>query len=306
MFKSFWLSNYFVFSLILEQFLLCNFVFMNIMYFLLFLLLFSCCADGERRVESSKVAKDFPENSKLENQSNKKPNTTTIYSVKVIRAIPHDSLSFTQGLLFHNGLLYESTGQYGKSKLQTIDPSTGKVIKSIPIESEYFAEGIAVFGDKIYMLTWQNEVCIVFKANSLERITEFSFSGEGWGLTNFDENYLIQSDGTNALKIVDPNGFKTVSTIFVTDGNNPVSNLNELESINDEIWANIWGKDLIASINKKNGKVKFWVDLSSLRSFLKPGSNVDVLNGIAFDRDNKKIFLTGKFWHYIFEVEMVN
>lgn len=279
---------------------------MIIMYFLLFLLLLLSCANGERRIESPKVANELPENSKFANQSDGQPMATPTYSIKVIKTIPHDSLSFTQGLLFYKGLLYESTGQYGKSKLQTIDPKTGKVIKSISIESEYFAEGIAVFRNKIYLLTWQNEVCIVFDANSLERITEFPYSGEGWGLTNFGKNYLIQSDGTNALKIIDPDGFKTVSTIFVTDGNNPISNLNELELINDEIWANIWGKDLIASINKKNGKVNFWVDLSSLRTFIPYGSNIDVLNGIAFDPETKRSFLTGKFWPYIFEVELVN
>lgn len=270
------------------------------------MLLLLSCADGERRAESPKVANEHTENSKFVNRFGKNTNITPTYSIKVIRTIPHDSLSFTQGLLFYNGFLYESIGQYGKSKLRIIDPETGKVIKSIPIESEYFAEGIAVFRNKIYMLTWQNEVCIVFNASSLERSTDFSYSGEGWGLTNFDENYLIQSDGTNVLKIIDPNSFKTVSTIFVTDGNNPVSNLNELESINDEIWANIWGQDLIASINKKDGKVKFWIDLSSLRSFIPYGSSIDVLNGIAFDPETKRIFLTGKFWHYIFEVEIIN
>ncbi|MGQ9819933.1 MAG: glutaminyl-peptide cyclotransferase [Candidatus Kapaibacteriales bacterium] len=277
------------------------------MHLLLFLLLLLSCADKKPRVENPKVANNLSENSKFEKQSDEKLNTAPVFSIKVIRTIPHDSQSFTQGLLFYNGLLYESSGQYGKSKLFTIDPKTGRVIKSVPIESEYFAEGIALFRNKIYMLTWQNEVCIVFNANSLERIAEFSYSGEGWGLTNFDDNYLIQSDGTNALKIIDPNDFKTVSTIFVTDGHNPIANLNELESINnDEIWANIWGKDLIACIDKKNGKVRYWVDLSSLRSFVPAGSNIDVLNGIAFDRISKKIFLTGKYWHYIFEVELAN
>lgn len=270
---------------------------------IVFLFFFSCKERKEDPYKPPIIIQNTVENT---SKIDFKQNSTPLYRIKVYRIIPHDSLAFTQGLFFHNGYLYESTGQYSGSSLRKIDPKTGKILKSISIGSQYFSEGIALVRDKIYMLTWQNEVCFVFDLNSFEQLDEISYSGEGWGLTNYDEKYLIQSDGTNALKIIDPNDFKIASILLVFDNEKPVDNLNELELIGEDIWANIWMKDTVAVIDKRNGKVKFFVDLSSLRSYEEGAVHIDVLNGIAFDSATKRIFITGKFWHYIFEVGLEN
>lgn len=275
------------------------------MFVILILFLF-CTNCSERREEIRKNKNNVFANSEIARHSKDSVIITPKFRIKVHRTIPHDSLAFTQGLFFYNGYLYESTGQYGKSSLRRIDSKTGKILKSILIGNEYFAEGIALFHGKIYMLTWQNELCLVFDVDTFEEIDTFFYSGEGWGLTNFDENFFVQSDGTNALRIIDPNGFKIVSTLFVTDAGHPVSNINELEIIGNEIWANIWMKDIIAVIDKTNGKVKYWVDISSLRSYIRDGTNIDALNGIAYDKESGRIYLTGKYWPYIFEVEVID
>lgn len=227
------------------------------------------------------------------------------YTIKVIRTIPHDTDAFTQGLLFHNGKLYESTGQYGHSSLRQINPFDGKIERIVKIEPQYFCEGIALFENKIFLLTWQNNVCFVFNINTFQKVSEYYLAGEGWGLTNYDERTLIQSDGTNILKILDPNNFNILKTISVFAGTYPLSNLNELENIEGEIWANIWMSDTIAVIDRTTGKVKYFIDASSLRQYIPPGANIDVLNGIAYDKKSKSIYLTGKLWPYIFQVEIV-
>ncbi len=229
---------------------------------------------------------------------------TPVYSISVVTTIPHDSTSFTQGLFYYGGYLYESTGQYGSSSLRKIDPNTGKVVRLKKINDEYFAEGIALYKKQIYMLSWQNNTCFVFSLDNFELLKEFEYYGEGWGLTNYNDQLLVQSDGTNALKIIEPEDFKVQSTLLVFDKDTPISNLNELELIDDEIWANIWMKDLIASIDKETGRVNYWIDISPLRKFVTNGENVDVLNGIAFDSVNNRIFLTGKFWKDIFVVSL--
>ncbi len=275
---------------------------MKILYLFFFLLVFFGC--HKEKIELEKQNRNLDAVASAETGSN---NTSMAkkFSIKVKRVLPHDSKSFTQGLVFHEGYLYESTGQYGKSALYQIDPTKGKILKKIKVASEYFGEGITIFNKKIYMLTWQSSVCLVFDLNSFELIEQINYQGEGWGLTNYDENYLVQSDGTNVLKIINPNGFEIVNTIFVYDDDKIVSNLNELELIEGDIWANIWLSDVIAVIYRFSGKVKFWVDLSPLRKYVEKDENVDVLNGIAYDPRSKEIYLTGKYWKYIFIVELV-
>lgn len=271
------------------------------MVYLCFLLLLFGCSQKQSEMQYSERKKDTLHSKILSDTSS----STPTYTISIVNTIPHDSTAFTQGLFYHNGYLYESTGQYGKSSLRKIDPSTGKVVRVRKIDDEYFAEGIALYKNKIYMLSWQNNTCFVFNLDNFELIKEFEYYGEGWGLTNYNDEMLVQSDGTNALKIIEPEDFKVQSTILVFDKDTPVSNLNELELIGEEIWANIWMKDLIASIDRKSGKVKYWVDISPLRQFLRSGENVDVLNGIAFDPANQRIYLTGKLWKHIFIVSLV-
>ncbi|MCX7879290.1 MAG: glutaminyl-peptide cyclotransferase [Ignavibacteria bacterium] len=266
--------------------------------FCIILFFFSCTKKEEIPYEKRENIK-ITEKPKVESVEN-----TKIYQIEVIRKIPHDNDAFTQGLVFHNGFLYESTGEYGKSSLRKINPATGKVEKKIQLENHLFAEGMAIHDNKIFLLTWQNNQILILDPQTFNYIKRVDFLGEGWGLTNLDEKFLVQSDGTNILKIVNPETFQIEGKLMVTDKSAPVANLNELENIEGDIWANIWMKDLIAVIDLLNGKVKFWIDVSSLRNFLKPNDDVDVINGIAYDKQNKRIFLTGKYWPYIFEVKL--
>ncbi|GIV05272.1 MAG: glutamine cyclotransferase [Fimbriimonadales bacterium] len=237
------------------------------------------------------------------------PPTTTaseseppVYRYRIVNTFPHDRNAFTQGLEFHNGYLYESTGLNGQSSLRKVELRTGRVLQIHRLPQEYFAEGITLFGDRIYQLTWQNGVCFVYNANSFRQEKQFRYYGEGWGLTN-DGKYLIMSDGSETITFRDPETFAEVRKITVRAQGKPVKNLNELEYIDGEIWANIWYSDMIARIDPQTGIVKAWVDMEGL-----PVPNRDseeVLNGIAYDRQNKRIFVTGKNWSKLFEIELV-
>ncbi|MFN3781329.1 MAG: glutaminyl-peptide cyclotransferase [Candidatus Kapaibacteriota bacterium] len=272
---------------------------------ILALLLFSNCTNShkEYKIREEKPLAMFDTLNKINNEES---TIIPVYKLKVSRRIPHDTLAFTQGLFFHNGFLYESTGQYGKSSLRKINPINGEILKKIDLEPYLFAEGIALYKNKIYMLTWQNNTCLVFDIHTFKKIDEKPFIGEGWGITNFDENTFIQSDGTNILKIIDPDNLQILRIIQVFADKIPVSNINELERISDDIWANIWMSDTIAIIDKNSGKVRFYVDASELRKFIPPSYNIDVLNGIAYDPKRNTIYLTGKLWPFIFEVEVLH
>lgn len=271
-------------------------------FFTLLLTLFLLACTNNRN-EQSHRKEYLPETTKVvSNQNYVVKDTVPVHTIKVIRTIPHDTLAFTQGFFYHEGFLYESTGQYGKSSLRKINPFTGRIEKKVEIEAEYFGEGIALHKDKIYWLTWQNGLCFVFDLQTFKKEKEIPYAGEGWGITNYDNNLLVVSDGTNALKVIDPSNFRILNTILVFAGESPISNLNELENIEGDIWANIWMQDKIAVIDKQSGKVKFFVDVSLLRKYINEDANVDVINGIAYDKKNKRLYLTGKFWPYIFEV----
>ncbi len=210
--------------------------------------------------------------------------------------------AFTQGLVYHQGYLYESTGLYGKSTLRKVDLKTGKIIKIIKLAPEYFGEGITILGKNIYQLTWQNKTGFVYDLREFKKIRTFSYEGEGWGITT-DGQYLFMSNGSAVISCIDPVTFVVVRKIIVHEGQQQIGNLNELEFIKGEIWANIFQKDLIVRISPVTGKVLGWVDLRLLYSLIPRNENIDVLNGIAYDESGDRIFVTGKFWPSIFEIK---
>lgn len=226
-----------------------------------------------------------------------------VESVEVINTYPHDSEAYTQGLLIHDGFLYESTGLYGKSGLFKKDIKTGKILQEIRNDQKYFGEGITVLKDRIYQLTWQNETLILYDLKLLREVKKTQYRGEGWGLTA-NGRHLFMSNGSSSLFIRDPLSFKIVRTLDVRDGLTPVDRLNELEFIRGEIWANIYTEDLVVRISPSSGKVKGWIDLSPLRSYLPARAQVDVINGIAYDKETDRIFVTGKLWPRIFEIKV--
>ena len=226
-----------------------------------------------------------------------------ISDIKVINIFPHDPDAFTQGLVYHQGYLYESTGLKGKSTLRKVEIKTGKIIKIIKLAHEYFGEGITILGKNIYQLTWRNKTGFVYDLEKFKKVSTFSYQGEGWGITT-DGQYLFMSDGSAVISCIDPMTFAIVRKIIVHEGQHPIGNLNELEFIKGEIWANIFPKDLIVRISPVTGKVLGWVDLSPLYSLIPKDKNIEVLNGIAYDRNRDRIFVTGKLWPKIFEIKV--
>ena len=227
-----------------------------------------------------------------------------ISNINIINIFPHDPESFTEGLVYHKGYLYESTGLNGKSTLRKIDIKSGKILQEFKLNQKYFAEGITISANKIYQLTWQNNIVFVYDLLSFKLLNNFSYPGEGWGITTVEKN-LFKSNGTAVIDCIDPDHFTVVRKINVHDGKTAISNLNELEFIRGEIWANIFMENIIARISPLTGEVLGWVDLSPLYDLLPVNCRVDVLNGIAYDQDNNRIFVTGKFWPKIFEVKIV-
>lgn len=223
---------------------------------------------------------------------------------EIVNTWPHDAEAYTQGLVFHDGKLLESTGQEGKSSLRSVEPETGKVLKKVNIPRPYFAEGITLFKGKIYQLTWQHQRGFVYDAWSFEKLGEFSYEGEGWGLTN-DGQFLILSDGTDRIRFLDPDNFQVKKTIAVIDRpNTPVTSINELEYVQGEIYANIWHDERIARINPETGRVTGWIDLTGLRAHTEVTEEEAVLNGIAYDETNNRLFVTGKLWPRLFEIRV--
>ncbi len=223
--------------------------------------------------------------------------------IKVVAVYPHDPKAFTQGLEFHAGKLYEGTGRYGESSLRLVDLSTGRVEKARSLNPIYFGEGIAILGDTIYQLTWQSGIALVYDLATFNVRETLKYEGEGWGLTD-DGEHLIMSNGSATIRFLDPKTFKTEREIVVRDGDRPVDRLNELEYVDGEIWSNVWYDDRIARISPANGAILGWIDLSGL--YPKAARSSDsVLNGIAFDADAKRLFVTGKDWPQLFEIEVV-
>jgi glutamine cyclotransferase len=225
------------------------------------------------------------------------------YGFKVVAAYPHDPNAFTQGLAVVKGRLYEGTGMYGASSIRRVNLKTGRVEKLHSIDRQYFGEGIAILGDKLYQLTWKNGLAFVYDLESFNALQTLQYSTEGWGLTHDREN-LILSDGSATIRFLDPATFKVVREITVRDGDRPIGQLNELEYVDGEIWSNVWYDDRIARISPVDGTVLGWIDLSTLYPKSARGGDA-VLNGIAYDADAKRIFVTGKNWPQLYEIEVV-
>ena len=230
--------------------------------------------------------------------------TTPVWNARVVATYPHDPGAYTQGLVIENGQMFEGTGKYGSSTLREVDLKTGKVIRSLSLDEQYFGEGIAILNGNIFQLTWKNNFCFVYDLNSFQYKEYFRYPFEGWGLTS-NGNELILSDGSSELRFIDPNSFKEVRRISVKDGSERIKNLNELEYISGEIWANIWYEDRIARVSPETGKLLGWIDLSGLYPKSQREDRDQVLNGIAQDSHTKKLYVTGKNWPKLFEIEIV-
>jgi glutaminyl-peptide cyclotransferase len=227
-----------------------------------------------------------------------------VYAFEVVGSYPHDARAFCQGLAIHDGKLYEGTGQYGHSSLREVDLATGRVIKQFNLDRQFFGEGITLMGDSLYQLTWQSRQAFVFDRETFEYKKTLPYRGEGWGLTH-DGTHLIMSDGTSTLRFVDPATFQEVRRISVRDGRRRIDQLNELEYVDGEIFANIWKSDLIARISPADGRVQGWIDLAALWPLRQRPDTEAVLNGIAWDADDQRLFVTGKHWPKLYEIRVV-
>lgn len=225
-----------------------------------------------------------------------------VYGYEVVNVYPHDRDAFTQGLLFKDGVVYESTGLNGKSSLRKVQLETGKVLQQTNVEARYFAEGLTDWGPRLIQLTYQTNVAFVYDMASFKRLQTFSYPGEGWGLAH-DDRQLIMSDGTPTLRFLDPNTFAVTRRVQVSDGGLPVEDLNELEFIEGQVYANVWLTDRIAMIAPDSGRVVGWINLAGLM----PRRNLSddaVLNGIAWDAQRRRLFVTGKLWPSLFEIRV--
>ena len=230
------------------------------------------------------------------------PPTPPTYGYQVVRSYPHDRSAFTQGLLYRDGVLYEGTGLNGRSGVRKVRLETGEVLKFQPLSSQYFGEGIAEFKGHIFQLTWQSQIGFVYDLNTFEQQRTFTYEGEGWGLTH-DNTRIIMSDGSADLRFLDPDTLKETRRITVHDQNGPVRELNELEYVKGEIYANVWQTERIARISPRDGNVVGWIDLHGL---LTPAerAGTDVLNGIAYDAAGDRLFVTGKLWPRLFQIKL--
>ncbi|MEY8848667.1 glutaminyl-peptide cyclotransferase [Psychroserpens sp. XS_ASV72] len=228
-----------------------------------------------------------------------------IYGYKIINEYPHDITSYTQGLEFYNGELYESTGQYGESKLRKVDFKTGEVLKNIDLSSSYFGEGLTILNDKIYQLTWQENIGFVYDVNTFEKTNSFKYgqSKEGWGICN-NGSILYKSDGTENIWLLNPETLTEDSKIQVYTNKGKIIGINEMEWVNGKIFANRYQKNGVAIINPENGAVEGVIDFSPLRSMVTQHQGLDVLNGIAYNPETQTLFITGKRWDKLFEVEV--
>lgn len=231
------------------------------------------------------------------------------YTFDIINTYPHDPKAFTQGLVFYDNFLYEGTGgrqtDTFRSSLRKVELQTGKVLQNVPLDGKYFGEGITIFNGKIYQITWQEQKAFVYDVSDLKVVKEFSYFGEGWGITH-DAANLIMSDGTQVLRFINPENFQVVRTLVVTDEKGrELDEINELEYVKGEIWANIWQEGWIARIDPNSGKLVGRIDLEDLTDRqMDQDRNADVLNGIAYDEASDRLFITGKKWRNLFEIKI--
>lgn len=222
---------------------------------------------------------------------------------EVVRVYPHDPGAFTQGLTVVDGVMYESTGLNGRSSVRKVKLENGEVLQVRTVPEQYFGEGIAVWKDRIFELTWQSGIGFIYDRQSFEKIGTFRYSGEGWGLTH-DGRRLIMSDGTAWLRFLDPDTQRETGRVQVLDGRTPIDRLNELEFVKGEVLANVWETARVVRIDPKTGRVLGWIDFSGLLSPRDAASGADVMNGIAYDAVKDRLFVTGKLWPRLFEVKI--
>jgi glutamine cyclotransferase len=230
--------------------------------------------------------------------------TTPVQSYTIVKTYPHSTSSYTEGFLYLDGKFYEGIGRTGQSAVIATDPETGKILQRANMPEEYFGEGIIDWGPYLYQWTWQSHVCFVYNRSTFRLVKKFAYTGEGWGMTRTPKE-LITSDGTSTLRFRNPETFQETRHVTVKDGPTEISQLNELEYIKGEIYANVWHSDRIARISPKTGQVLAWIDLTGL---LPENLKVDaesVLNGIAYDPQRDRLFVTGKQWPAIFEIKIL-
>lgn len=272
--------------------------------FLFSLLFIAASCGGAPNVSNNTTAN-------IANTNSAKPAPVPVYTYDIVNTFPHDPAAFTQGLIFHEGFLYEGTG--GKksrgdtftSSLRKVEIETGKVVRKYDVPPEYFGEGIALLNGQIYQLTWQESTGFVYDINDFKLLREFRYSGEGWGLTE-DGTNLYMSDGTHVIRVVNPETFQTTRTIVVMDEKGrPIMKINELEWVKGEIWANVWESGWILRIDPSNGKLVGRIDLNKIADQQMDASpDADVLNGIAYDEAGDRLFITGKKWKNLFEIKV--
>ena len=227
---------------------------------------------------------------------------TPVYGYTVVNSFPHDPQAFTQGLIVRDGVLYESTGLNGQSSLRKVRLETGEVLQRISVDGRYFAEGMTDWGNRLIQLTYTTKIGFVYDLSTFALQRTFDYSGQGWGLTH-DRRRLIMSDGSSALRFLDPETLRETGRVTVKDGDKPIENLNELEWVKGEVFANVWLTDRIAIVAPESGRVTAWLDLSGIRGPVRPGTD-DVLNGIAYDAARDRLFVTGKLWPRLFEIRI--
>ena len=228
------------------------------------------------------------------------------YTYQIINEYPHDPTAFTEGLVYTNGQLFESTGLNGQSSLREVELETGRVLRTRALDASVFGEGLALADGQLIQLTWQNQIGYVYDPATFAVSRTFTYTHEGWGLA-FDGQQLILSDGTPTLRFLSPSTLTTTHQVTVTDHGQPINQINELEYIRGEVWANIWQTNLIARIDPHTGNVVGWIDLTGLlaKSAATPNQPIDVLNGIAYDAATDRLFVTGKFWPRLFEIRLI-
>ena len=230
--------------------------------------------------------------------------STPVAGYRVVNAYPHDPEAFTQGLIYRDGFLFESTGRNGRSTVRKVQLETGQVVQQHRLEATHFGEGLTERNGELVQLTWQSRIAFVYDVVSFAPRRTYAYSGEGWGLTH-DRNAFILSDGTNTLRFLDPGTFREIRRVVVTDGGVRVRDLNELEYVRGEIYANVWHTDRIARISPESGRVIGWIDLKGLLPPMYRLEAEAVLNGIAYDAARARLFVTGKLWPRLFEIEVV-
>jgi glutamine cyclotransferase len=227
-----------------------------------------------------------------------------VWKYRVVKAFPHSREAYTQGLSWYDGALFESTGGYGQSNIREVKLDTGEVLRNVPLDPRVFGEGHCVWGERIYLVTWRRGVGFVLDRRTFRVLGRFEYAGEGWGITH-DGTHLIMSNGSPTLQFLDPKSFRVVRRLGVRAHGRSLRHLNELEYVSGEIWANVWHTDRIARISPKTGEVVGWIDLTGLMPREELRHKEQVLNGIAFDEKEKRLFVTGKQWPKLFEIQLI-